>query len=233
MKEKIVAELENASHLESFSRSKMNELHAQGILGGFIESSIIQPVIEILESDELQELIKEGKITLAMIKPRLEAAVAESINRTLLDSDIAVEIEQSISEPLAVVFSISLNLSPEMIDRFYAGDPMERQRQVPPIDHERYGQHHDHRWSEYRALMASGPVTFAILYSPDNKAVANWREQMGNDWNVERVKVNYPNSLRARFAKDSHNNLLHGSDSSESAKREIDLLAEFLQQTQK
>jgi len=236
MKENVIGILKHIDVPEYYSRFHMEQIFSQGVLGDFIESAAIRFAVEIFESQELKKQIDEGKITVAMVKPRLKESLATSVlesrGAAFTDSDILTEIEQAILKPLVAVFSISLILSPEMIDLFYAGSPMERQQQVPPIDPERYGQHHEHRWSEYRALMASGPVTFVILYSQDGKAVSHWRKQMGDDWNVERVRTNHPDSLRARFAESSHNNLLHGSDSVENVHREIALLAQFLKQTQ-
>jgi nucleoside diphosphate kinase len=237
MKENVIGILKHIDVPEFFSRSYMEQIFSQGVLGGFVESVAIRSIVEALESHEFKKQIDEGKVTLAMVKPRLKEALSVSILESnvamLADSEILRVIEQSILEPLSVCFSISLILSPEMTDLFYAGSPMKRQQQVPPIDPERYGQHHEHRWSDYRALMVSGPVTFVILYSPDGKAISHWRKQMGDDWNVERVRINHPDSLRARFAENSHNNLLHGSDSVESVHREIALLVQFLKQTQK
>jgi len=162
-----------------------------------------------------------------MIKPRLDEGMVKQ-QPDLDDSALADQLLGEIKDPLEVVFSISLLLDDEQIEQWYGGQPKSNQIKFPPLAEERYGVRHSNRWEEFKMLMKRGPVTFALLYENNGQAIQEWRNQMGNDWNIERVKINFPDSLRARFGIDNHNNLLHGSDSPDSARKEVNLLANFL-----
>ena len=65
-------------------------------------------------------------------------------------------------------------------------------------------------------FMTSGPIQVQVLEG-DN-AIINYREVMGSTNPKEAV----PGTLRADFAESIDANAVHGSDSPESAKREID-----------
>ena len=65
-------------------------------------------------------------------------------------------------------------------------------------------------------FMTSGPIQVQVLEG-DN-AIVNYREVMGST----NPKEAAPGTLRADFAESIDANAVHGSDSPESAKREID-----------
>ncbi len=59
----------------------------------------------------------------------------------------------------------------------------------------------------------------------NESAVVWWRDKMG-DTMPNKARENNPNSIRARHATGVPNNIVHGSDSPESVRREIRILAE-------
>ncbi|MFF0495832.1 nucleoside-diphosphate kinase [Nocardia aobensis] len=67
-------------------------------------------------------------------------------------------------------------------------------------------------------FITSGPVVAAILEGP--RAVAAFRQLAGGTDPVEKA---VPGSIRGDYALETQFNLVHGSDSPESAKREIAL----------
>jgi nucleoside-diphosphate kinase len=67
-------------------------------------------------------------------------------------------------------------------------------------------------------FITSGPVVAAIVEGP--RAVAAFRQIAGGTDPVEKAA---PGSIRADYALETQNNLVHGSDSTESAAREIAL----------
>ncbi|RMI32829.1 nucleoside-diphosphate kinase [Nocardia stercoris] len=74
-------------------------------------------------------------------------------------------------------------------------------------------------------FITSGPVVAAVLEGP--RAIAAFRQLAGGTDPVEKA---LPGSIRADFALETQFNLVHGSDSPESAKREIALwFPEFAQ----
>lgn len=68
------------------------------------------------------------------------------------------------------------------------------------------------------AFMTSGPIIPMILERED--AIAQWRALMGPT-HIRRARVEAPGSIRGRFAASDTRNSTHGSDSDESARREI------------
>lgn len=184
-------------------------------------------VAEIVSSQEFQGLIDAGKITYAMIKPRLHEGVEGSLEGKS-DWEIESVLMREVQPPLEVILSFSFTMSQGMLDHFYEGKPKKTQLNALPIDRKRYGMNHLTRWDEFGALMTLGPSTAMILYEPNGHAVPIWRDQMGDTWDVAKAKREFPNSVRARFAKDPHNNFVHGSDSPESVKRELNLVTHVL-----
>jgi nucleoside-diphosphate kinase len=67
-------------------------------------------------------------------------------------------------------------------------------------------------------FITSGPVVAAILEGP--RAIAAFRQLAGGTDPVEKA---VPGSIRGDYALETQFNLVHGSDSPESAKREIAL----------
>ncbi|WP_433623275.1 nucleoside-diphosphate kinase [Nocardia sp. CA-120079] len=67
-------------------------------------------------------------------------------------------------------------------------------------------------------FITSGPVVAAILEGP--RAIAAFRQIAGGTDPVEKA---VPGSIRGDLALETQENLVHGSDSPESAKREIAL----------
>ena len=70
--------------------------------------------------------------------------------------------------------------------------------------------------------MTSGPIIVGIISGP--KVIESWRDMMG----ATRPEEALPGTIRGDFAKaagenQAIQNVVHGSDSEESAKREIDL----------
>ncbi|WP_036499457.1 MULTISPECIES: nucleoside-diphosphate kinase [Nocardia] len=67
-------------------------------------------------------------------------------------------------------------------------------------------------------FITSGPVVAAVLEGP--RAIAAFRQLAGGTDPVEKA---VPGSIRGDYALETQFNLVHGSDSPESAKREIAL----------
>ena len=66
--------------------------------------------------------------------------------------------------------------------------------------------------------MSSGPVRVMVLAKEN--AIKDWRTLIGPT-NVELARQEVPRSMRAQYGTDTTHNAVHGSDSSESARREI------------
>ena len=82
-------------------------------------------------------------------------------------------------------------------------------------------------YDELVEFMTSGPITALALERED--AVQHWRSILGSTDSNEAREIQ-PGSIRAKYGKDKQQNACHGSDSEESAIREINFFfqeAEF------
>jgi len=91
------------------------------------------------------------------------------------------------------------------------------------VDRDLAAQHyaeHDGKpfFGELLDFITSGPVVAAVVEGP--RAVAAWRQIAGGTDPVEKAA---PGSIRGDFGLQTQSNLVHGSDSPESAEREIKL----------
>lgn len=91
------------------------------------------------------------------------------------------------------------------------------------VDRELATQHyaeHDGKpfFEELISFITSGPVLAAVATGP--RAIAAWRQVAGGTDPVEKAT---PGSIRGDLALETGSNLVHGSDSPESADREIKL----------
>ncbi|KAM8832507.1 nucleoside diphosphate kinase 6 [Spinachia spinachia] len=87
-------------------------------------------------------------------------------------------------------------------------------------DSERFYAEHSGRFFYQRLVefMSSGPMRAYVLARVD--AIRHWREVMGPT-KVFRARYTSPDSIRAQFGLTDTRNTTHGSDSFESAQREI------------
>ncbi|GAA2068319.1 nucleoside-diphosphate kinase [Williamsia deligens] len=82
-----------------------------------------------------------------------------------------------------------------------------------------YAEHEDKPFfGSLLEFITSGPLVAAVLEGP--RAIAAFRQLAGGTDPVEKA---VPGSIRADLALETQNNLVHGSDSPESAQREIAL----------
>lgn len=97
------------------------------------------------------------------------------------------------------------------------------QEAVVRLDAERasvfYAEHSERSFFESLVkYMTSGPVLAMVLERPD--AISHWRTLIGPT-DARKAKTSHPNSIRAMCGLDSEKNCVHGSDSPQSAAREI------------
>ncbi|HEU0189771.1 MAG TPA: nucleoside-diphosphate kinase [Mycobacterium sp.] len=82
-----------------------------------------------------------------------------------------------------------------------------------------YAEHEDKPFfASLVRFITSGPVVAAVVEGP--RAVAAFRQLAGGTDPVEKA---IPGTIRGDFGLETESNLVHGSDSPESARREIEL----------
>ena len=217
--------LEQLNKLSSKIPERFTREHASSTSGllGLIDRATnpVNEIRELLISPEMDKLIVDGFITIAMIKPRLDEYMKpDEVGINFVgDADLATFLTGQIKDPLKPVLSVSLQMDKSMLAEFYGRvdsedgtSPMVRMAT-------------NNRWDSFSELFLSGPVTFILLTSENGNAIDTWRNQMGTSWNILK---NDPGTLRTRFAISNDNNLLHGSDSVASVMAERNFLARHM-----
>ena len=178
----------------------------------------LQEINELLQNPIIDELTEKGKLTLGIIKPNAQ------LGRDLPpDDDGAAAILLGEIGKENIVFNFSTQLTPGQIETFYA-DVKEKYSNV-------YERPEKTIWEEVYEMLNSGPVTFILLYKKDGDAISWWRSKMGKTHPAEAD----PDSIRGKYGIEENlpNNLIHGSDSIEGAKREISVLKSIVSELTK
>jgi len=95
---------------------------------------------------------------------------------------------------------------------------LEQRTLTAEIAENHYGEHRERPFfGDLVAFITSAPLVAAVIEGPD--AILSWRAMMGatNPANAA------PGTIRGDLATETQNNVTHGSDSPESAAREIEL----------
>lgn len=175
----------------------------------------LHEVHALMCSDRLSELIRGDQLTLALLRPQLGP---DANLFTLDDAQAAITVEEQIMG-MGMLAKFSVQLDDQAVEDFYSGDPRETMLDMSPYSFP----HFENKWEEYKGLMLSAPCTVILLKS-DN-AIDTWRSHLGN-WNVDATRD--ISTIRGLMATNNYNDLVHGSDSTESAKREIGIIADCI-----
>lgn len=167
-----------------------------------------------VENKELDDLVKEGRISVGLIKPNAQ----ESRNLSPVDDIAAATILSEINQT-RLLFSIPTQFSQDQAESFYAPLKVKYEKIYRPNNGISI-------WSSIIGQITSGPLTFLLLYSKNEDAVSWWRETIG----ATNPTTANPASIRGKYALEEKlpNNLVHGSDSAESALRELQVMRNVL-----
>ncbi len=95
---------------------------------------------------------------------------------------------------------------------------LEQRTLTREIAESHYGEHRDKPFfADLVAFITSAPLVAAVIEG--NEAIVSWRSMMGATNPVNAA----PGTIRGDLATETQNNVTHGSDSPESAAREIAL----------
>lgn len=95
---------------------------------------------------------------------------------------------------------------------------LEQRTLTRDIAENHYGEHKDKPFfNDLVTFITSAPLVAAVIEG--NEAIVSWRSMMGATNPVNAA----PGTIRGDFATETQNNVTHGSDSPESAAREIAL----------
>lgn len=166
---------------------------------GELEQSKLHRINAVLNHPELDSLIGEGKITLGLIKPRVNISKGLPSN----DQEAAEKIMDEIGRE-NVVFSFSTKFNSADVERFYA----EAKEKYP-----------EEIWRSIFEYSQSGPLTFLLIYRERGDAISWWRTKMGKTHPAQAD----PESIRGKYGIEEElpKNLVHGSDSVESVRKEL------------
>lgn len=213
----IVSRLRKVTVPDAFSsREQAQRFFTEGKSVEELEREKFSKIVEVLTHPELETLIQENKITLGIIKPHAN----EGVNLSDDDDQAAETILDEIGRD-DVIFSLSLRLTKQQAEQFYDSNKESQQAIPDEADPSRTV------WDSVTEFTSSGPLTFVLIYRSQGDAIEWWREQMGPT-NPQIAREERPDSIRGKHAQGLPNNIVHGSDSIESAKREIGVLADIL-----
>lgn len=181
-------------------------LRNESLALGDLEKKKLKEIRQMLSNPELESLIDEGNVTLAVIKPHAN----DGKNLPENDEDAAAKLIDEIGQD-NVIFSFSTRFNEDQVDDFYGGE----KEKLSSVTSGRG----ESAWDSIVKFTPSGPVTFLLIYREEGNAVEWWRERMGKT----QPKLADPDSIRGKYAIQENlpNNLTHGSDSIESVKREV------------
>ncbi|XP_071058095.1 nucleoside diphosphate kinase 6 isoform X1 [Pseudochaenichthys georgianus] len=157
-----------------------------------------------------RRLSKVLQLTLAVIKPDAVAhpVMLEALHQRILDNNFFI------------VKCKDLVWRRQDSERFYAEHSgviwrgsWEKRLGTPALEDGRFF------YQRLVEFMSSGPMRAYLLARED--AIRHWRELMGPT-KVFRARYTAPESIRGQFGLTDTRNTTHGSDSIESARREID-----------
>lgn len=174
---------------------------------------------EILNHPEFHELIDEGKITYAMIRPTL------TLGRGVgTDMQIYQQIVERIQRSgLSIIFAIPIEFRGDDADEFYSEVKPRLELMTLLSNEQILG---DTVWNSFKNLFTSGATTVLLLFDengstePENSAQEKWRQILGPTL----PRSSDSGNIRADFG-NRINNIAHGSDSIESVHRETRWLA--------
>ncbi len=197
------------------ARRAVPELYKDSLSLGEEEFRKLKEINELLQNPMLDNLVDQGKLTLGIIKPNADMGKGMPPDDDAAASVLFDEIGRD-----KIVFSFSTQLTQKQIEAFYVDIK------------DKYSKVYDSPgntltiWEDLNKLLNSGPVTFILLYRQEGDAVAWWREKMGKTHPSEA----HPESIRGKYGREEimPNNLTHGSDSIEGAKKEISVLRQIV-----
>lgn len=201
----------------------------------------------LLTSPEMTELINYNKVTVAMIKPRLDKhldlkkarKVADAINapgfnellnsnQFTTDSELSKILINDLlpkDDSITPILSVSVQFDENLLEKFYGfqdendppSSPMSRMMKIQANPGRT-------QWEEFKEMMLMGPSTLIVMLAKDGEAREKWRQKIGPSWNVINAK---PWELR-HMALGNFCNIWHGSSSEVAVMHEIGLISEFI-----
>jgi nucleoside diphosphate kinase len=176
----------------------------------------IKGALDYLNIIQNSDPYRDGYVTLALIKPHAD------MNCCGYTDEQTYQNIRNIIQPL-IIFEFSHVVPQNFWEIWYDGLPKEKMSQVlasNPIIFK-------NKWEEYINNLSTGTNTFLILLFDNPNAISTWRDMIGPTDPIK-AKQFAPDSIRAQFARDFENNLVHGSDSPAALDREIKLTQELL-----
>lgn len=207
----VIENIAGISDRLSFSRSRANYLTVDPSDSAHRPSGAerlrLVTLRELLLSDELDEVIDEGNLTYAMLRPHLEAVRVPGT-----DAQIAERLIDRIrGSHLGVVLNLPIWLDREAVEEFYA--------EVKPRLEQLRSNEEGSIWDSFSTLLISGATSTLLLGG--ESAVGAWRRALGP---TIADPLQDGGTIRGDFATRA-NNIAHGSDSLKSVHREKDWLA--------
>lgn len=166
-----------------------------------------EAIRRLLEDEEFKRLLDAGGITFGMVKPHPH--MAHPLNHQRSEDDVTRAVLGEIRSPLELMVSAHAHIPLAQSAQFYAHLAQIRDGSI---------------YKRVTESMSGGAVTGLILTDHDGNAIGEWRTQIGQTNPAQAA----PDTLRGKFAVSIENNVVHGSDSIENARRELQAFAGWL-----
>jgi nucleoside diphosphate kinase len=172
-----------------------------------------QHVLEVLSYPELNNLIDEGFVTIGIIKPQVEEG-----DNLPSDADKAANIIKNEIGENHIMLDFVHTFTEEDVEKFYEG-----------VKNRLLNDGREEIWEMIKSFSSLKPVNILLLFYPEGDAVARWRNVMGPT-DPQKAREEFPDSIRGKHANTLPNNIVHGSDSMDSVKREMEIIKVSLEQ---
>jgi len=149
-----------------------------------------------------------------MVRPKLDG-----IGKVMGSDDEIVQrvLEEAEGRGMKVMLDVGVQLQKEQVAEFYRAHE-QRFRAVEFVPGRTV-------WEKVLEINTQGPVSLVILFDAEGDAPAKWRKIIGATNPTEAD----PGTIRAVYARDWNNNVVHGSDHPEAVRRDIDWLVGVLE----
>lgn len=206
MKRKFIDALRKNKAKEVLSsRNKAKKVFDEKAKLAKSEIKKLQEIRKILEHEILHSLIDEGKITFAMIKPK----VNEGKSLPADEDEAANIIHGEIGE--AAVFRFAVKFNQKKAEEFYKNI----KENLP-----------QERWEDLMGFVTSGPLDVVLVHREERDAVSWWRGKIG----PTNPQMADETTIRGKYGIHIGNNIVHGSNKPSEARREILIISKVIEE---
>lgn len=191
--------------------------------------------MDLVNSNEVMSDIRAGKLALIIFRPNLSRAVVQDmLDHQASDMDIINYFMNQKFLEFSDAVMIHAKLDHEFVNELYGREAgviktMQGRRAYPEGSKV---EGISNSWDDFLHLMTSGISTLALLRGGITDATGRIREAIGSHQDLERRNEGLSHNaygIRASYARNAYNNLIHGSDSPADTLGELQVFNRYLE----